>query len=293
MRITPTIFQSVELKKLNPFSKVQNSYVERPNLVTLPDTFERKTPKAITFEGFGCSTDDFGPRNLYDMPCASCGGKTILLRQIDSFVRDVDDKRGEDLINVLNSRKRHYKKTEKKAVAQIIQYLQKHNTADLSQTVQALKARYLVDLETSQNNILDKTKDIAHKKLSPKQAKRIGMFVRDAKSDIRYTGEAYFKRKEFLDRLENYGRSLSGQHAENFKEVLEVAKNLPTSTGSVSAFFVKYARGRSNPEIARRLDLPAMATTEHIMPKSLGGPDRSDNFMVMCGDCNSNRSSMP
>ena len=76
------------------------------------------------------------------------------------------------------------------------------------------------------------------------------------------------------------------------EELIKTAEALPNSESSVSAFYAKYSR-RGNNEIVRRLLTPAIATAEHIKPRSLGGLDNTANYIAECGTCNSNRSSMP
>lgn len=245
-----------------------------------------------SFRGFGCATDNFAPRNLYDIPCASCGKETLLMGQIGSFARSSRDKTGQDLIDALKSKNDYYKRTERKVVGQIIRHLDAHRGDGLLQSVQALNSQYIEQLEISQNQVLDKVKKVAEKNLTRKQAEKIGQFVAEAKESILNSDKTPFKRKDFLNKLEYYTLSFDKRFAQASKEVLDAARNLPNSTSSVPAFFAKYSR-RSNDEIIRRLVLPSLATTEHIMPDSLGGPNRSDNFMVMCGDCNSKRQSMP
>ncbi len=290
--VNSAIWAKANFKNRDSINKNQSPLLNVPE----KDCFEFSKTSSHTlavlsepsFGGFNCSPQGFEPRNLYDIPCASCGKETLLVNQVDAFVRDARGKRGEDLIKVLESKRPYYKQNEKKAVAQMMQHLREFPECNLLQTVQALNVVYLEHLQQSQNGILDKVKKVADANLEPKQAKRINEIVDEAKKEIYNSNGAHFKRKAFLERLERYSRS-SGK---DFSKVYEVARNLPTSSSSVPAFFVKYSR-RSNDEIASRLLLPSIATTEHIIPQSLKGKDRTDNYLVMCADCNSQRSSMP
>ena len=67
---------------------------------------------------------------------------------------------------------------------------------------------------------------------------------------------------------------------------------MPTSSGSVSAFLIKYSR-RGSEEIARRLLNPSLTTTEHVHPRSKNGQNNTANYIAMCAECNSQRGNMP
>ena len=67
---------------------------------------------------------------------------------------------------------------------------------------------------------------------------------------------------------------------------------MPTSQNDVSAFVVKYAE-RTHQEIGERLVKLSVGTIEHIKPRSEGGRNMVSNYMLECGGCNHERSSIP
>jgi|GEM_PF-1470612 len=282
--------------------KIYPQLIQRPLLgAQRNDTFERSTNISqlnpslpVSFKGFACSSDNFAPKNLYDVPCASCGCQTILLRRLNAFTRDARDKKGEELADILQSKSRIYKKTEGEVVAQIIEHLKTHPDDNLLNSVRTLNRTYLENLEQSQIEILERVKKTAVKGLNATQGRAIAELVKNTKTDIKDKAKEPFKRKDFLEKLEQHRKSLHSQYAGKFEEICEIASTLPSSTDSAPAFFAKYSR-RSSGEIAYRLLSHSLATTEHVIPKNpaYGGEDKTDNYIVMCGDCNWKRSSMP
>lgn len=291
MRIHPIFSQNLMTTKTDKICFVKNTSFISPSINR--DSFEKtatqETPQSVHFKGFRCSTENFKPRNLYDMPCASCGEKTLLDLQIKCFAKDVDNKTGQDLIAALLRRKEYFRKTEGEVVDILIKSAQKNSESNLEDLVKISKENYKKDLERIQLEILEEIKAKSDK-LEFEDAELLCNYINNAEKLIANSSdESYFQRKVFVYGLEKLGKEFKKQ--DEFKNILEYAKKLPTSSDSVSAFFVKYSR-RTSEKIAERLLAPSVATTEHILPRSDGGENNTENYMVMCGDCNSKRSSM-
>lgn len=75
-----------------------------------------------------------------------------------------------------------------------------------------------------------------------------------------------------------------------YETVMDAAMNIPADFKDVKKAFGD-ANGNAT-SIARALLKPSMQTIEHIHPKSLGGPNATQNFIAECGDCNNPRGNM-
>ncbi len=79
---------------------------------------------------------------------------------------------------------------------------------------------------------------------------------------------------------------------DEYKKIIQIARELPSSNTSVSAFVIKYA-DRSDNEIAERLLNQSVASVEHIEADSLGGDNEADNFMLVSRARNTERGNLP
>lgn len=83
-----------------------------------------------------------------------------------------------------------------------------------------------------------------------------------------------FSRKSFLYDLDKILEDLP-EYKKN--EIMEVAKELPTSAQDFSAYMVKISQ-ESSEKIASRILWPSLASIEHIHPKSKGGESVMANY---------------
>ena len=73
-------------------------------------------------------------------------------------------------------------------------------------------------------------------------------------------------------------------------ERLTELQTLPLNENGVAKVIQK-VQASDSVGIARRLIATAVMTTEHIHPKSQGGPNNTENYMGECAECNNNRGS--
>ena len=98
-----------------------------------------------------------------------------------------------------------------------------------------------------------------------------------------------FSRKAFIYDL---AKLLDGLPSQRIQErMLLLAQHLPTSSESFSAFFMKLA-AEPPEKIGFRILWPAVASIEHIHPRSCGGADLMSNFGVATTKINSERKSI-
>lgn len=82
------------------------------------------------------------------------------------------------------------------------------------------------------------------------------------------------------------------EYNDELKNIVQIARELPTSNTSVNAFVIKYA-DRSDKEITERLLNQSVASVEHIEADSMGGDNEADNFMLVSRARNEERGNLP
>ena len=76
------------------------------------------------------------------------------------------------------------------------------------------------------------------------------------------------------------------------KKVSKEIKKIPREENGAEQFFKKHVQS-SQKEIISKLVTPATATCEHVVPKSAGGRNNTENYLAQCEECNSNRGDKP
>ena len=118
-------------------------------------TYENNFSNPFSFKGFACSKDAFAPRNIYAMPCASCGEKTIQTKQLDTYVRKIKDLKGPDLVYELQQRSSYYRAIENRIVKNIIFEALNDKSKDLNGIISTLSSKYMTELVDAQVKVLD------------------------------------------------------------------------------------------------------------------------------------------
>ena len=255
------------------------------------NNFQNNNTSNPFFTGFACSTEAFMPRKLYEIPCASCGGVTLQPKQIEGFVRTVQDLRGEELVQQLQRRNNLYREFEAGIVEKICATAVEYPDYDLNAIVNNLSQKYVDELKSAQLGVFNKIRSVA-KKLKRDDEAKIEEYLKKQENLITkpdYEQGEYFRRLDFMNGLITAGKDI--KQSQVFKQILVLADQIPSSSNSESAFYVSYSR-KQNDEIARRIISPSASTTEHMLPASKGGKNESSNYIVMCSSCNSKRSNM-
>ncbi len=265
-------------ENFKPLSSVQNSFFYIPN--------------SPSFGGMQCSPSTFNIKHAYGIDCPCCGQPMLTHSQVDLFAKRTKDKKGDELQNELLKKYEFYRPNEREIVDILVQDSKMNPEFSLSDIVSCESAGSLNGLEVVQKNIIEdmktKTKD-----LSPDVREYLGVILDDALDAIDDSNDdVYFKRKDFISRIQNSSLFLDAPDRRIIDSLVDEAETMPSSSTSKDAFFVKYSR-RSNEEIARRLVLPALSTTEHIVPQSRDGANDIENYIPLCGKCNSERGNTP
>ncbi len=244
----------------------------------------------MSFLGVKKSTGNFELKNIYGLKCPCCGDTMVTEKQIKSFAQRVSGKNGENLVNALMTGMEYYKPLEASVVENIIECSRENPHLTLKQIMQKLSTLSKKGLEEKQLSIINQMREIAQG-LDEEKRKLVNELLDETIKKINEsTDEDHFKRTIFIDEINAIEHS--GKENEIFDELNDLAVDLPNTHTDTEAFFVKFAR-KSETEIAKRLLYPSAITTEHIKPKSENGKNSTDNYIPLCGACNSTRSSTP
>ena len=220
--------------------------------------------------------------------------------QIKEFIADVSNKKGMALAKALekyedetvfthkrgmNERKTIYR-PQKQQVINIIKELAVENPGlSLIELIQKQAPESLNSLIKEQMSIVGELEKYISANLKDDELKNTQLIIEEFKKQINGESEIQFKRKSFINALNNVSSDTVKQ-----EEITRIISKLPTSDTRIDSFFVKYSQdGRSSKEIASKFVRQSIPTAEHLIPKSKGGKNNTDNYLCDCGDCNSRR----
>lgn len=246
----------------------------------------------ISFNGYNCPPGDFKIKTAYGINCPCCGLTMLTNKQSSAFVSRISNQTGMGIERELEKEYKYFRQNEREIADMLIESSRENPDADLNKLVELRSEESICKLEDDQKQIIGEIKQIIPE-LSEKKQEEILEILNKEESIIDNSNDfIYFKRKNFVYKIENFKNGCKGKDVKPSSEILKKAQTMPSSATSKDAFFVKYRR-RTNEDIARRLILPAMTTTEHIKPQSRNGRNNTDNYIPLCGDCNSKRGNMP
>lgn len=262
-----------------PISREHLAFLGHPNAYYELDTQQR------------CTTGNFKIKQLKDLPCACCGKEMHTTKEVDTFVYMAANAHGDELKEILESKLKYMRPIEEEVVKILCSTIDSKPTWSLSKLVKYQRGKHIGHLHNTQHGILSKMERKAEFFDNESDRHRMNNFIAHTREDIKCsTKENLFKRKTFLQELEEFGKTLRDKKV--FEEIYKIAQTLPASTDSLSAFFVKYSQ-RNPKEIAYRLIIPSISTAEHIKPQSKEGEDKISNYIAECAYCNSGRGNMP
>lgn len=235
-----------------------------------------------SFKGFPCSTGNFAVKRIEDVPCACCGKEMMNSKEQNSFVAKASQAKGQELADVLNAEMHKFRRNEK-AIARHLseQALIKpdQKLGELFRTTQIdPKELFMQENVIVLNSVDEKAKELYGEK------NKVSNYVQSQKV-LAAKKSCDFERNEFLKGLQKVSPD-----AKKTQQLLEIAIELPLELSGIQKIFGKY-QGDSSERVARRLISTAAMTTEHIHPKSKGGPNDTANYMGECAECNNNRGS--
>lgn len=299
MKINLSTIKYFALNRANQTQR-QNGFVVNPFAQNQKDSVE------ISFKATKyCATQDFQIKDIPNLYCPACGLVMLNDKQIGSYIKDVGNKKGEELIATLEkyeddsvvTGKPSRDKTGfgiyrpyKKEVVDLYKELARENPDEdllgltrvhAKRCIEKLIEEQMVVIEELQRYINANYKDEEKDALLEK----VDEFVKQIKGESDET----FARKKFTVGMRNAVNSTREKN-----EIDAITNKMPTSENDINSFFVKYARkAESSKEIATKFVEQSKPTAEHLRPKNAGGKNNLANYICDCADCNQKRGHTP
>ena len=285
------LFSVLSSKKITNSNNIQPKF--NVNFATKPDSFEKTVPQekilAPAYVPFLGYAHDEPVRALGNIICPCCGVEMMTQKQMNAVSKDLGNTSAK-AISTLKNYEKYMHPVEKECFNLMKDWSKSKPDASLKDLLQENKAPQLEKLQTKQNSILDTVDEIS-KQLSSTEQEEVKKVTDTTRKFVSSTDkEIKFKRKTFLKDIDDLKSKISNK--EIYTQIHKEAEKMPTSQNDVSAFIVKYSE-RTHQEIGERLVKLSVGTIEHIKPRSEGGRNTVSNYMLECGGCNHERSSIP
>ncbi|MCD8025301.1 MAG: HNH endonuclease [Candidatus Gastranaerophilales bacterium] len=258
--------------------------------------------KNINFTGQTCQPKDFAFKKISGLNCPCCGEKMVTNREQDKFVIYASQEKGKKLEEILTQGLEYMRPNEREITKTMIRAAKFTPGASFEDLINYGRNASISEFSYDQAAIIENVRKKAEETCNEEQMKRINQIcdctlnriIASWQNDNVKTldKDSEFKRKTFLKQIKSLESGENAIDSETCKKLYEIASTLPTSSNSQAAYFAKYSR-RSPEEGARRLISPSLATTEHINPVSNDGANNTGNYIPLCAQCNSTRSSRP
>lgn len=239
----------------------------------------------------GISSDEEKLKNIPDIKCACCGHGFVSKAEYKRLGSDEVTNSSATNIQALLKHEHKMKPIEKQVFEVLKDYSEKFPQENFQQLLQRANRKHLPMLEDYQRTILNSVKKDLNKMLPDSK-----IIINDALDKV---GNILFnepknipqKRYRSIQIFDNLFGPFIGRDKELilFDEMCDKIISLPSSGQNVDAFIAKYAH-RSPGEISQRLLMDTLPTIEHVVATSNGGEDDIDNKIILCKDCNKERS---
>lgn len=275
--------KAVENKKVsNPIAsekpEVQQQVAEKG---ALKSYFLGGQAATVSFGGFPVSTGGFITKKIDDVPCCCCGGRMVRANQMENKAREFTGLRGAELADKIEADKDFFR-TPQRVVMMLAAEEARAHGGDLA------RAKGMVGKglkEKTQNYCINSLKEAdTIVKAAYGEKNPVSNLIAN---EINNLQGGKIARMPFTAKLEKVADSIDPM---TYDKVMDAAMNIPASFEEVRKAFGQANGGAQN--IARRMLEPSMQTIEHIHPKSLGGPNATQNFIAECKDCNNPRGNM-
>lgn len=236
----------------------------------------------VSFGGFPVSTGGFITKRMDDVPCSCCGGRMVRNQEMDHKAREFSGIRGEKLADKIEEDQDFFRTPQRVVMMLAAEEARRHPDYDLARAKNACG-----------KNLKEKTQDYCIRSLQQADEVVKAKYGEDHPTSQLLNTEMEKLQHGQISRLgltEQLVQQQQTMEPEVYETVLDAAMNIPTDFSEVKKAFNE-AKGNGM-GIARALLKPSMQTIEHIHPKSLGGPNATQNFVAECADCNNPRGNM-
>ncbi|MBS4760343.1 MAG: HNH endonuclease [Clostridium sp.] len=216
------------------------------------------------------------------------------IARIESMMTKVY-KNSEHMVKVLEPYEHIMHKAQKEVFEFLKQESQKTPEKNFTEILNnpRVKEDNLKKLEEKQALIFSDMENIASE-MSPQSYKTVLRHIRKAKIIFDKPNSKISNKRQLVITM---FKDLEADIPENdiMLKILSKVYELPSSRNDANSFIIKYADNNPN-EIADKLLRGAAATIEHVKPrnrKNDNGKNDISNYIVLCGNCNSERNQIP
>lgn len=295
---------TIKYFQFNRNNQTQNQ--TQKGLISNPFAQIQKDTLTLSFKASShCSTQDFQIKNLPNLYCPACGLVMLTDKQIGIFIKDVGNKKGEELKRTLEkyeddsvitgqpSRDRTgfgiYRPYKKEVVDLYKKLALENPNLDLLGLTKLHAEKCINELIEQQLKIIDELRSYIENNYQDEEKEALFKKLDEYVKQIKGESDETFARKKFIFAMRNAVSS-----SKEKSEIDEITTKMPTSENDINSFFVKYAKAAtSSREIASKFVNQSIPTAEHIRPKNSGGKNNLANFICDCADCNSKRGHTP
>lgn len=237
----------------------------------------------------------------YILPCPCCGDIMIPPNIYYKLQREIT-RNPRTTILLLNKMEKYMHPVEKNIFSMIKKEHKKHPDRNFHEILISKRPQAEKELIREQTEILNSIL-LLSRNIPKKYQQEINNLIKNTYSQIfNQEPQATFRRKKFIEKLENCIENIENQEMEEhtnylspsekrtYYRIIKKTYKMPTSYNSVPAFIVKYSKQEySHKNIATRLISGSVATVEHALPSVLGGETSYNNLINECAKCNSTR----
>ncbi len=231
---------------------------------------------AVSFSGFPVSTGGFVTKKIDDVPCCCCGGRMVRAGEMDKKAREFSGIKGEKLADKITEDKDFFRAPQRVVMMLAADEARKHPNYDLTAAKNAAGKGLK---EKTQNYCINSLREAdTAVKAAYGEKNPTSQIIAE---EIEKLNKGQINRQGFTDKLVAQQGSLDPV---TYEKVMAAAMDMPIDFSEVKKAFGQ--AGGSATSIAKSLLKQSTQTIEHIHPKSLGGPNATQNFIAECGDCN-------
>ncbi len=246
--------------------------------------FKKQNPAMVNFQGFYCKEEDFEVKKLYDIPCPICGIEMINQRQMQAFIKESKNAKGQALVRLIEKYEKYFREKEKR-IAQIIKYEASIDSEkDISQIIEEQYKKSIIKIKKEQTKALKELEQFLknQKNANFKQSEKI---IKKHKETLEKDENSFIDKKELMKDLTIFFES----DKINKPTLRKILSKFP-DTNIYFNFFNSF-HNATNKKLAFILSNTGLATCEHVKPKSQNGENSTANYLAQCCKCNSTRNS--
>jgi len=232
-------------------------------------------------------------KDIPNLHCAYCSRKMLATEQVNKLAKCIPQLYGKQAVQILTDYSLELNGIEKIVSNILINTAKKNPKKTINEVIVELINEKEVPLIQKQAALLKKIKRQANQLLSrdcymslvkvlPEEDVNLLLKVPSSQRG------RLLKKKNIIKKMMNLYNVSSERDQQQLEKLIQIARQLPSSTTSHEAFIVKYGK-RSSEQFIERLFNPIRSSAEHIFLNKDGAASSMDNLLATCTECNEKR----